>query len=51
MSDVYPSCTICYKDLSEEDKKMNADNNNVNFPLCRECLNEGSNAIKEALKE
>lgn len=44
---MYSSCTVCYEDLSDEDKILNAEKENFEFPVCKKCL-EG--AIKEIIK-
>lgn len=51
MSQMYSSCTVCYNELSEEDKIINAERDNINFPVCKKCLNEASVDIDKTLKK
>jgi hypothetical protein len=48
---MYSSCTVCYEPLTDEDKKINAERDNLNFPICKKCLDETSNEIDKALKK
>jgi len=44
LSQIYSSCTVCYEQLTEEDKKINTEKDNFYFPVCKSCIDK---AIKE----
>ena len=51
MSQMYSSCTVCYEPLTEEDKKINAENENFYFPVCKKCLDQTAKEIEKILKK
>lgn len=51
MSQMYSSCTVCYKPLAKEDFKINEALENFNFPVCLNCLNETSSEIENIIKK
>lgn len=51
MSEVYSKCTVCYKDLTQEDTDFNIEVENQNFPICINCLEEAALKIEKAIKK
>ncbi|WP_176397803.1 hypothetical protein [Bacillus cereus] len=51
MSEVYSKCTVCYKELTQEDEEFNMQVENLNFPICISCLEETAHKIEKAIKK
>ncbi|WP_456363891.1 hypothetical protein [Priestia aryabhattai] len=47
MSQIYSSCTVCYQPLNDEDKELNAEKDNLYFPVCKSCINKAIKEIEE----
>lgn len=45
ISKVYSKCTACYEDLNDDDKKLNLEEDNPNYPVCLKCINNASDVI------
>lgn len=51
MLEIYSCCTVCDKELTEVDQKLNIENDNYNFPICIECIQEAKREIISGLTE
>lgn len=51
MLEIYSYCTVCDKELIEVDQKLNIENDNYNYPICVECLEEAKKEIIYGLTE
>lgn len=38
--DVYPYCSVCGDELTEEEKQKNSDHSNPEYPICDSCIDD-----------
>ena len=51
MSKVYQECTCCYQQMNEYDIAKNEEKGTMLFPICLECLEDGTNRVFEIVPE
>lgn len=51
MSEFYPYCSKCDKELSKKERKMNEEVENVFYPVCEECLQSHATKLNEIAEE
>lgn len=51
MNELYPYCSKCECELSEEERKMNKEAELLFYPVCEECLGKNINRLKEIADE
>lgn len=45
MSDLYPYCSKCDKELNDEERTLNEKYENLFYPICKDCLSKHTKAI------
>ncbi|MFP3725663.1 hypothetical protein U8V72_10725 [Priestia filamentosa] len=51
MSDLYPYCSKCDKELNDKEKQLNEKYDNLFYPICDECLTKHTKTIIELANE